>query len=70
MSLAPEVRDFLDWDRRLADRLTGLALPEQRVSIGDALAEHARETNLVVAEVAAVADLRVPVAGGEIALRV
>lgn len=70
MTLAPEVRDFLEWDRRLADRLTGLGLPEQRVVIEDALAEHARTTNLVVAEVAAVADLRVPVAGGEIALRV
>lgn len=70
MSLAPEVREFLDSDARLAGRLAGLALPEQRIVIGAFLDEQARETNLVVAEVESVADRVVPVAGGEIVLRV
>lgn len=70
MVLAPEVRDFLGWDRRLGERLSGLGLPEQRLAIGIALAEQARATNLVVADVASVEDVAVPVAGGEIALRV
>jgi acetyl esterase len=70
LPLAREVRDFLDWDRRLAEWLAGLTLPERRVAIGAALAEQARATNLVVARVESVADFAVPVAGGAITLRV
>jgi acetyl esterase len=69
LTLAPEVREFLDWDRRLAERLAGLTLPEQRRTIGRALAEQAVATKLAVVDVASVGDFVVPVGGGEVALR-
>jgi acetyl esterase len=70
LALAPEVRDFLDQDRLLAERLAGLTFPEQRAVIGAALAEQAGAAGLVVSEVESVVDAVVPVAGGAIALRV
>jgi acetyl esterase len=70
MSLSPEIRDFLDWERRLGERLAGLAVPEQRRVIGKALEEYARETHLPLAPVTSVEDFEVPVPGGRIVLRV
>jgi acetyl esterase len=70
MHLAPEIREFLDWDRQLGEQLAGLSLPEQRLVIASALAEQAQATNLAVADVATVDDSGVAVEGGEIVLRV
>jgi acetyl esterase len=70
MSLSPEVRAFLDWDRRLGEQLAGVPLPEQRPLIGAALEEWASDTKLAVAPVAAVEDFAVPVDAGRIRLRV
>ena len=70
MSLSPEVQAFLDWDRRLGERLTGLSLPDRRNAIGAALEEYATDTGLAVGQVASVNDFAVPVPGGRIGLRV
>ena len=70
MSLSPEVQAFLDWDRRLGERLTGLSLPDRRNAIGAALEEYATDTGLAVGQVASVNDFAVPVPGGRIRLRV
>lgn len=69
MSLSPEVRDLIAWDRELGRRCAGLPIGDLRTAIGDALEEYARTTGLVVPDVGSVSDLTVPVAGGEIAVR-
>ncbi len=70
MSLSPEVLEFLDWDRRLGERLAGLTLPEQRLVIAAALDEYAGETGQTVERVASVEDFAVRVDGGTVAVRV
>ena len=70
MPLAPEVSDFLEWDRILGERLAGLSLPEQRRAIAVALDEFARDTGLTVPRVRSVDDFAVPVKGGTVVLRV
>jgi len=69
-TLAPDIQEFLAWDRRLAEQLDGLSLPEQRTRIEAALAEWARTTGLLVPTVAAVEDFAVPVADGRSVVRV
>jgi acetyl esterase len=70
MSLSAEVRELLSWDADLGRRLDGLSYAEQRPVVLEVLAERARSTGLRVADVAAVADHAIPVAGGELRLRV
>jgi acetyl esterase len=70
MSLAPEISELLDWDERLGRRLEGRSYAEQQVLVRDALEERARETGLVLADVARTEDFGVPVAGGEIRVRI
>lgn len=70
MPLSPEVLDFLDWDRRLGERLAGLTLPEQRRVIAEALDDFARETRQTIDRVASIEDFAVPVYGGSIVIRV
>jgi acetyl esterase/lipase len=70
MPLAPEVIDFLDWERTLGERLAGLTLPEQRRAIGAALDAFARDTGLTVPRVRSVDDFAVPVNEGSVVLRV
>jgi acetyl esterase len=70
MSLSAEVRELLSWDAELGRRLAGLSYAEQRPVVLEVLAERARRTGLRVADVAAVEDRAIPVAGGELRLRV
>jgi len=71
MSLPPEIRELLAWEARLGRRLDGLSYAEQRAVVGEALERRARETGLVVADVAGVEDVRIAVdAEGEIRARV
>jgi|SRR5579884_627733 len=70
MSLPPEIRALLEWEERLGRRLDGRSYAEQRPIVGEALERRARETGLVVAKVARVEDVRIPVDGeGEIRAR-
>jgi acetyl esterase len=69
MTLAPEVREHLAWDRELGGRLAGLGIVEAREAVRTALEEWARTAGHTVAEVARVEDHQVPVEGGEIRLR-
>ena len=69
MTLPTEVRELLALDQELGAKLVGLPIEEQRRVIGETLAEWARRTKLVVADVARVDDFTIPVAGGAIRLR-
>jgi acetyl esterase len=70
MSLAPEIRELLAWDERLARRLDGRSHAEQQAIVFEALEERARETGLRFANVERVEDIRVRAAGGDVRLRV
>lgn len=70
MPLSPEVEAFLEWDRRLGERIARLALSEQRRAIGAALDEWARDTGMTVPAVASVDDFAIRLSdGGRIQLR-
>lgn len=70
MSLAPEIRELLAWDERLARRLDARPYSEQQTIVREALEDRARETGLVVAEVAQVADFGVGTEDGDVRVRV
>jgi acetyl esterase len=69
-SIAPEIQSVLDWEKRVGEQYAGLDVPRRRKAL---LEEHDRELRrrgVVVEQVAAVAEHRIPVAAGEIRVRV
>ncbi len=69
-ALAPEIRSLIDWEKEVGERHGGLSVPELREVLRE---EHDRELHrrgVIVEQVAARADLRVPVADGDIGVRV
>ena len=68
--IAPEIQSLLDWEKRVGEQHVGLDVPRLRKVL---LEEHDRELRrrgVVVEQVAAVAEHHVPVAAGEIRVRV
>lgn len=68
--LAPEVRELLAWDERLGARIVGLAIPEQRRVVRDALEGLVERLGMTMPEVASTKDYDVPVDGASVRLRI
>lgn len=68
--LAPEVRTLIAWGGELAQRHRDLALPDLRLKLQTEHDREMRRLGMGQQTVGAVNDYRLPVAGGEIALRV
>jgi acetyl esterase len=68
--LEAEVRELLAWDQALGLRIKGLALPEQRRLLRDAVAEFVNGHGMAAPAVARVDDYDVPVQGASLRLRV
>ena len=70
MTVAPEVRSFIDWGDAVNERHRDRPLPELRGLLRDELDRELRRLGVVVEDVEAVTDHEVAVAGGEIRVRV
>ena len=70
MTIAPEIQSLIDWEKAVGDRHGELPPAELRWLLRDEFDEELRRRGVVAEEVAAIADDRVPVAGGEIPVRV
>lgn len=68
--LTPEIRELLAWDQALGRRVAGLAIPEQRRIIRDAVAEFVERAGATVPDIASIDDYGVPVGAGSVRLRV
>jgi len=70
MTLAPEIQAFIDWGEAVSECHGDRPLPELRAVLRDELDRELRRLGVVVEDVHKVKDYTVPVAGGEIAVRV
>ena len=70
MTVAPEVRSFIDWSDAVNERHRDSPLPELRGVLRDELDRELQRLGVVVEDVDAVTDHEVAVVGGEIRVRV
>jgi acetyl esterase/lipase len=70
VTIAPEIRSWLDWGSAVGETIATLPFPERREPLRDALDEELRRRGITVEPVGAVSEHRIRVAGGEIRARV
>ena len=70
MTIAPEIRSWLDWGADVGESVASLPLPERREPLRFALDDELRRRGVAVEPVGAVDEHPVGVAGGEIRVRV
>jgi acetyl esterase len=70
VTIAPEIRSWLDWGSEVGESIGSLPLPERREPLRAALDQELRRRGVTVESVGAVDEHAVPVAGGEIRVRV
>jgi len=70
VTLAPEIRSWLDWGAEVGESIGSLPLPERREPLRAALDQELRRRGVRVEGVGVVDKPAVPVAGGEIRVRV
>jgi acetyl esterase len=70
MRVAPEIQSLIDWEKAVGDRYSELQLTELRWLLRDEFDEELSRRGVVVEEVGSVSDHAVPLAAGEIRVRV
>jgi acetyl esterase/lipase len=70
VTIAPEIRSWLDWGAEVGESIGSLPLPERREPLRAALDQELRRRGVTVEPVGVVGEHAVPVAGGEIRVRV